>query len=43
MKRSATLEELDLADGAIFRAWRFLIRFVAPVAIVVLLYFAFAK
>ncbi len=41
MKRAATLNELELRDGALYRIWRFLIRFVAPVAIVVLFIFAF--
>jgi NSS family neurotransmitter:Na+ symporter len=41
MKRAATLEELELSDGVLYGLWRFLIRIVAPVAIVVLFVFAF--
>jgi NSS family neurotransmitter:Na+ symporter len=33
LSRSATLEELQLADGMIYGAWRFLVRCVVPVAI----------
>lgn len=31
--RDAAREELGISDGAVFRVWRFLIRYVAPVAI----------
>jgi len=31
--RDAAREELGIADGAVFRVWRFLIRYVAPIAI----------
>jgi NSS family neurotransmitter:Na+ symporter len=31
--RDAAREELGMGDGAVFRAWRFLIRYVAPIAI----------
>lgn len=41
MSRSMTLEELGLSDGFVFRLWRLLIRYVTPVAIAVLLVFAF--
>ncbi len=41
MKRSATLEELELPDRVLYRAWRFLIRIVAPLAIIILFVFAF--
>ena len=41
MKRPATLEELELPDGMMYRIWRFLIRIVAPLAIAILFVFAF--
>lgn len=41
VKRSASLDELELPDAALYRVWRFLIRIVAPLAIVVLFIFAF--
>lgn len=42
VKQEIAREELELPEGLAFRGWRFLIRYVAPVAIVVLLVFAFA-
>lgn len=41
MNRHATRDELDLADGLLFKAWLFLVRFVGPVAIGALMIFAF--
>lgn len=35
MRREAARDELALADGPLFQAWRMLIRFVAPAAVVV--------
>ncbi|GAB4526496.1 MAG: sodium-dependent transporter [Amphiplicatus sp.] len=39
--RRMALEELELPDGVVFRLWRLLIRYVAPIAIAALLAFAF--
>lgn len=33
LKRSATLEELQIAEGWIYKAWRLLVRFLVPAAI----------
>ena len=33
LKRSATLEELQLTDGRLYKVWRFLVRYLVPVAI----------
>ena len=33
MTKKSTLEELGLSDGTVYRIWRFLVRFVSPVAI----------
>lgn len=33
MAKSSTLDELGLKDGAAYRIWRFLVRFVSPVAV----------
>jgi neurotransmitter:Na+ symporter, NSS family len=33
MSKKSTLEELGLADGAVYQVWRFLVRFVSPVAV----------
>lgn len=41
MTRKSTLDELDVQDGAGFRTWLFLIRFLAPLAIVCMLLFSF--
>jgi len=38
MSRQATLEELGLPDGGRYRYWRFILRFVAPVAFVLIFY-----
>jgi len=40
MSRQASLDELELADAGLYRVWRFLIRYAAPVAIGVLMVFA---
>ena len=34
MSREATLEELNLGDGAVYRVWRFLVRYITPVAVI---------
>ena len=33
LKRSATLEELQIKDGRLYKTWRFLVRYLVPVAI----------
>jgi NSS family neurotransmitter:Na+ symporter len=33
LKRSATLEELQMTDGRLYRIWRFLVRYLVPIAI----------
>lgn len=33
LSRQATLEELGIADGQVYKAWRFLVRYVVPAAI----------
>ncbi len=38
LKRSATLDELQVADDYIYRGWRILVRFVVPVAIALVFY-----
>ena len=38
MSRSSTLEELGLGDGAMYRYWRFILRYVAPVAFALIFY-----
>jgi len=38
MARSSTLDELGMEDGFIFKFWRFLVRFVAPVAVLSIIY-----
>ncbi len=35
MKRGDSLEELDMGDGAGYRLWRFLVRYVTPVAVLI--------
>ncbi len=35
LSKKSTLEETGLADGLAYRIWRFLIRYVAPVAVAV--------
>ncbi len=38
MARSSTLDELGLEDGFIYKLWRFLVRYIAPVAVLSILY-----
>jgi NSS family neurotransmitter:Na+ symporter len=38
MSRQSTLEELGLADGARYRFWRFILRYVAPLAFVLIFF-----
>ena len=38
MSRKSTLEELGLPDGAQYAYWRFILRYVAPVAFVLIFY-----
>ena len=38
LSRSATLSELSIADGALYRLWRFLVRFAVPAAIAAVFY-----
>jgi len=33
LKRSATLEELQMTDGRLYKTWRFLVRYLVPAAI----------
>ena len=33
LKRSATLDELQMTDGRLYKTWRFLVRYLVPVAI----------
>jgi NSS family neurotransmitter:Na+ symporter len=33
LSRDASVDELDLGEGALYRAWRILIRYVAPLAV----------
>ncbi len=35
MKRDDSLEELDMGDGPAYRLWRFLVRYVTPVAVLI--------
>jgi len=37
LSRKSTTEELGMGDGRVYRAWRFLVRYVAPVALVSIL------
>ena len=37
MSRQSTVEELGLGDGAIYKTWRFLVRYVTPVSITLVL------
>jgi NSS family neurotransmitter:Na+ symporter len=41
MSRSTTLQELALPDGPMYKYWRFILRFVAPVAFGVIFYSSF--
>ncbi len=42
LSRKLTLEELGLSDGRVYRMWRFLVRYVAPIGVgAVLIYSAF--
>ena len=34
LTRSATLEELQMTDGRLYKTWRFLVRYLVPIAIV---------
>jgi NSS family neurotransmitter:Na+ symporter len=36
MSKQATSEELAIGDGAVYRAWRFVMRYLAPIAIAVI-------
>ena len=36
MARKSMIEEIDLGDGAIFKIWRFAIRYIIPVAIIII-------
>lgn len=36
MARSSTLAELQIADGVVYAAWRFLVRFIAPLGVLVI-------
>jgi NSS family neurotransmitter:Na+ symporter len=36
MSRASSLDELQVADGVFFVAWRFLVRFVAPLGVLVI-------
>jgi NSS family neurotransmitter:Na+ symporter len=38
MSRKATLEELGMTDGLAYAYWRFILRYVAPVAFGVIFY-----
>jgi NSS family neurotransmitter:Na+ symporter len=38
MSRNSTLDELGLPDGGRYRYWRFILRYVAPVAFVLIFY-----
>lgn len=35
MRRSSSMDELGLNDSLVFRAWHFLIRFISPVAVII--------
>ena len=35
MSRESTMDELDMGDSAAFKGWRFLVRYITPVAVVV--------
>ena len=35
MSREASRDELDIGDGLGYRTWRFLVRFIAPAAILI--------
>ena len=35
MKRADSVEELDMGDGAAYRLWRFLVRYITPVAVLI--------
>ena len=36
MSRSSTVDELGLDDGLAYQAWRFAVRYVAPVGVIVI-------
>lgn len=38
MRRSSTLDELGMEDGFIYKLWRFLVRYIAPVAVLSIVY-----
>ena len=38
MARSSSLDELGIEDGPVFKTWRFLVRYVAPLAVFSILY-----
>ncbi len=38
MTRSSTLDELGMEDGFIYKLWRFLVRYIAPVAVLSIVY-----
>ena len=35
MKRSATVEELEIGEGTAYQLWRFCVRFITPVAVII--------
>jgi NSS family neurotransmitter:Na+ symporter len=35
MRRADTVEELDMGDGAAYRLWHFLVRYITPVAVII--------
>jgi len=36
MRRSSLLDELQITDGVVFRIWRFLVRYVTPIAVILI-------
>jgi NSS family neurotransmitter:Na+ symporter len=37
MSRESTMDELGLPQGPVFQTWRFLVRFVCPIAVAAIL------